>query len=113
MQRVPAGLLPAWREQEGVNRASTGVTRYDEIPTGLLPVWWGRAARTAHQAGFYRCDDGITMTAPTGLLPVWAEIAGISGSGFPTTVSRPASRTLQHGQKEALKKRLSTGLLPV
>ncbi len=84
IQRVPAGLLPAWREEKGVNRASTGVTGYQP---GGLPMWWGRAARTAHQPGFYRCDDGITMTAPTGLLPVWAEIAGISGSGFPNTVS--------------------------
>jgi hypothetical protein len=54
------------------------------------------------------------MTAPTGLLPVWAGIAGISGSGFPNTVSRPANRTLQHGKKEGTQEsfvnRASTGV---
>jgi hypothetical protein len=112
---VPTGLLPVWREHKQRNqpgfyrcgedttstsRASTGVARTrkcqpgfyrsDEVPTRLLPVWRERAARTANQPGFYRCDDGISMAAPTGLLPVWAEVAGISGSGFPDTVSRPA-----------------------
>ncbi len=99
-QRDQPGFYRCGEDTTNTSRASTGVARTrrcqpgfyrnDEVPNGLLPVWQEWAARTANQPGFYRCDDGISMKAPTGLLLVWAKVAGMSGSGFPDAVSRPA-----------------------